>query len=126
MDPYREMNETRAATEFSGFTYSGREVEGKPTVKARIDYFLITQELYDYVEKAEILEEEIPSTDHKIIRMILNFVQFATGNGNYRCQNALLQDMDFCKVLKIQIEQRIKGTRKSKPNLKLVFQKTKL
>jgi hypothetical protein len=42
VDPYREINKTRAVTEFSGFTYSGREAEGKPTVKARINYFLVT------------------------------------------------------------------------------------
>ena len=109
MDPYRERNETCAVTEFSGFTYSGREAEGKPTVKARIGYFLITQELYDNVERAEILEEEIPATDHKIIKMNLNFIQFSTGNGYYRCQNALLQDLEFCKILKIQVEQRLRG-----------------
>jgi hypothetical protein len=54
------------------------------------------------VERAEIIEEEIPSTDHKMIRMNLNFVHFSTGNGYYRCQNALLQDEEFCKILKIK------------------------
>ena len=40
--------------------------------------------------------------------MNLNFVQFSTGNGYYRCQNALLQDLEFCKILKIQVEQRLR------------------
>ena len=60
------------------------------------------------MERAEIFEEEIPSTDHKMIRMNLNFVQFSTGNRYYRCQNALLQDPEFCKILKIQVEQRLR------------------
>ena len=108
VDPFREIYETHAVIEFSGFTYSGREKEGKPTVKSRINYFLITQELYDHTEAAEILEEEIPFTDHKMIRLKLNFFQFTLGSGYYRCQNSQLQDPEFCKIFKIQIEQRLR------------------
>ena len=81
---------------------------GKPIVKSRIDNFLISHAMYDHLKNAEILEEEIPSTDHKMIRVKLNLFQFIKGTGYYRCQNTLLQDLNFSKLLKIQIEQRLR------------------
>ena len=79
-------------TENSGYTYSGRKSDQRPTVKSRIDYFLISETLYDYVSKAKIMEEELATTDHRMIVMSLCFSQFAQGMGYFK------------KVLKIKEE----------------------
>ena len=97
-------NEQYAVTENSGYTYRGRKTGLRPPVKSRIDSFLISEALYDYVGKARIIEEESATTDHKMIVMTLGFNQFAQGMGYYRCPNNLLQDETFKKVLKPKVE----------------------
>ena len=73
-DPFKELHRKHSATETKGYTFQGREIEGREIPRSRIDYFLISSSLYDYVQQADIVEEEIPLTDHKMITMEINFL----------------------------------------------------
>ena len=79
IDPYVVSNTQYRVTENSGYTYKGRKSELRPQVKSRIDYFLISEALYDYVSEAKINEEELATTDHKMIVMTICLNQFAQG-----------------------------------------------
>ena len=46
------MHERHKVIGARGFTYSGKKMEGKSTVKSRINYFLISIALYDFVHYA--------------------------------------------------------------------------
>ena len=59
VDTYTTMNEEYEITINMGYTYKGRRSTCRPSVRSRIDYFLISEALYDYVSKARIAEEEL-------------------------------------------------------------------
>ena len=61
----------------SGYTYRGRKNTSRPSVRSRIDYFLISEDLYDYISEASTVEDELASTDHKMIYVSLRFNQFS-------------------------------------------------
>ena len=69
------------------------------------------------MQQAEIIEEEVPLTDHKMITMEINFLQFAQGTGYYRCQNLLLDNQTFKAILKLKIVERLRKYATPGPNL---------
>ena len=51
------------------------------------------------------MEEELASTDHKMIYVLLRFNQFSQGMGYFRCPNPLLLDEQFKQILKLRVEE---------------------
>ena len=51
------------------------------------------------------MEEELASTDHKMIYVLLRFNQFSQGIGYFRCLNPLLADEQFKQILRLRVEE---------------------
>ena len=55
IDPFTTMKEEYKITMNTGYTYKGRRSTCRPLVRSRIDYFLISEALYDYLSEARIV-----------------------------------------------------------------------
>ena len=55
MDPFTTMNEEYEITMNTGYTYKGKKSTYRPSVRSRLDYFLISEALYDYLSEARIV-----------------------------------------------------------------------
>ena len=66
-----------------------------PIKQARLDFFLISEELMTMVERVDI----IPGyrTDHAIIKLELRVTEMERGKGVWRFNNSLLRDQVYVK-----------------------------
>lgn len=89
VDPWRVNNPTSKK-----FTWTRRN----PTKQARLDYFLISEELMSILGNVKI----IPGyrTDHSIINIEFKINDFERGRGFWRFNNSLLRDKEY--ILKIK------------------------
>lgn len=92
-DPWRVYN-----PESRRYTWSRKN----SCKKARLDYFLISEELMTYVEKSKILPGYL--TDHSMILLELRLTNFTKGRGFWRFNNSLLKDRQYIQQVKDIIE----------------------
>ena len=97
IDPWRICN-----PESKRYTWSRRN----PIKQARLDFFLISEELLSIVHNVRILPGY--RTDHSIIELELKLSENARGRGVWRFNNSLLRDHDYIKLVKdiINVNQR--------------------
>lgn len=80
-------------------------VRRNPTKKARLDFFLISEELMALTEKVEINPGY--RTDHCIIQLELRLTNFTKGKGFWKFNNSLLRDKTYIEKVKKCIETTI-------------------
>ena len=83
-DPFREMN-----PEQKKFTWRKKN----PCKQARLDFFLISEELMQLAKKCSI--EPSYRSDHSIITLELNLTDFTHGKSYWKHNNSLLSDPDY-------------------------------
>ena len=65
---------------------------------ARLDYFLVSNTLLPFVEKADILPTCF--SDHSPIILEIDFSRFSRGKGFWKFNNSLLKDIDYLEMIK--------------------------
>jgi exonuclease III len=94
VDPWRVQNqETRR------YTWSRKN----PTKKARLDFFLISENIMTLLDRVDILPGY--QTDHCMVILGLRLTNFEKGRGFWRFNNSLLKDLKFIKRVKEVIEE---------------------
>ena len=74
-----------------------------PIVQCRLDFFLVSESLYDSVEKTDILPSMI--SDHSPIYLGLMFLpQIVNGAGLWKLNLSLLDDKQYCEKLEINLK----------------------
>ena len=71
--------------------------------QARLDFFLITENLFSCVKKAEITAGY--RTDHSVITLTLKGTEVKTTKLFWKFNNSLLKDQDYVKTIKKVIEE---------------------
>lgn len=73
-----------------------------PTKKARLDFFLISEELSTIVDS--ITMKPGYRTDHSSVELELKLSEFVKGKGFWKMNNLLLKDLDYVKQVKRTIK----------------------
>ena len=89
IDIFRELNPT--LKKFSWKQWGS-------TKFARLDFFLISDSLLPYVEKADILQTCF--SDHSPILLEIDFAKFKRGRGFWKFNNSLLTDSNYVDLIK--------------------------
>ena len=92
VDPFRENFPT-----LKKFTWRKRN----PCKQARLDYFLISENLMQFLKKSSI--ESSYRSDHSMITLELNFTNFEHGNSYWKHNNSLLSDIEYLKQINEKI-----------------------
>ena len=69
-----------------------------PIKQARLDYFLISNSMFDFVNTCNIKPGY--RSDHSIIQLEIEFSKFQIGKGLWKFNTSLLSNQDFLKVTK--------------------------
>lgn len=89
IDPWRTYN-----PESVGYTWQ----RSNPIKQARLDYFLISQELLSLIKNVKILPGY--RTDHSYIELELKINNFEKGKGFWHFNNSLLRDPEYVRKIK--------------------------
>ena len=94
VDPFRELHE-----QMKRYTWR----KPTPIKQARLDFFLITENLMPSVQKVDIL----PSyrSDHSTVVLSIKINEFKKGSGLWKFNNSLLKDSEYIKTIKNCINQ---------------------
>lgn len=92
IDPFRENYPTKKK-----FTWRKKN----PCKQARLDYFLISESLRQFVKKADI--ESGYRSDHSMVTLELNFTNFKQGRSYWKHNNSLLSDIDYINQINEKI-----------------------
>lgn len=92
IDPFRENFPTKKK-------YTWRK--NNPCKQARLDYFLISESLRQFVKKSDI--ESGYRSDHSMIILELNFTKFKQGRSYWKHNNSLLGDLDYINEINEKI-----------------------
>ena len=93
IDIFRELHPTKKS--FSWKQWGSNKF-------ARLDFFLISDTLLPFVEKAEILPACF--SDHSPILLEIDFSKFKRGLGFWKFNNSLLHDVDYIEIIKSLIK----------------------
>lgn len=74
-----------------------------PIKRARLDFFLITEELMGLVERVDIQSGYL--TDHNSVEIELKLNNFTKGKGFWKFNNSLLKDREYVKKVKETIKE---------------------
>ena len=74
-----------------------------PIQQARLDYFLVSQDLLTSVNKCSI--EGSYRSDHSMITLDISFVHFQKGKPLWKHNNSLLNDKDYLKAINNKIDE---------------------
>ena len=92
IDPFRENYPTKKK-----FTWRKKS----PCKQARLDYFLISENMRQFVKKSEI--ESGYRSDHSVVILELNFTNFKQGRSYWKHNNSLLSDIDYINQINEKI-----------------------
>lgn len=92
IDPFRENHPTKKK-----FTWRKKS----PCKQARLDYFLISESLRQFVKKSDI--ESGYRSDHSMVILELNFTNFKQGRSYWKHNNSLLSDIDYINIINEKI-----------------------
>ena len=74
-----------------------------PNIQCRLDFFLVSESLYDSVENTDILPSMI--SDHSPIYLGLKFIpKIVNGAGLWKLNLSLLDDKQYCEKLEINLK----------------------
>ena len=93
-DPFRILNK-----DLRRYTWHRKN----PIRHARLDFFLISQNLLDFVEKCNIKPGY--RSDHSNIELLLTFNRFERGRGIWKFNSSLLKDKDYLILINNLIDQ---------------------
>ena len=79
-----------------------REVKPRKK-KARLDYFLITFDVFCHLDDCQIVSGY--RTDHSGVILKLDFYEQARGKGYWKFNNSLLKDKNYIKIVKDTINE---------------------
>ena len=94
VDPFREMYPS-----LKRYTWRKKS----PIQQARLDYFLVSQDLLTSVNKCSI--EGSYRSDHSMITLDISFVHFQKGKPLWKHNNSLLNDKDYLKAINNKIDE---------------------
>ena len=94
VDPFRE-----AYPSLRRYTWRKKS----PIKQARLDYFLVSQDLLTSVNKCSI--EGSYRSDHSMIILDISFVQFKKGKPLWKHNNSLLNDKDYLRTMNNKIDE---------------------
>ena len=94
VDPFRE-----AYPSLRRYTWRKKS----PIKQARLDYFLVSQDLLTSVDKCSI--EGSYRSDHSMITLDISFVQFQKGKPLWKHNNSLLSDKDYLRTMNNKIDE---------------------
>ena len=77
--------------------------EKSPLKQARLDYFLISEDLLSSVNES-IIQESYRS-DHSVVLLDILFVHFKKGKPLWKHNNGLLHDTEYLKVINDKINE---------------------
>ena len=69
-----------------------------PIKQARLDYFLISNSMFDLINTCNIKPGYI--SDHSIIQLEIEFSKFQIGKGIWKFNTSLLSNQDYLKIIK--------------------------
>lgn len=92
LDPYRENYPDL-------YRYTWRRTN--PLKQARLDFFLITEDLLPNIKKCKI--EPSYKSDHSITSIQVSFTNISHGKGLWKHNNSLLSDIDYLNSIKKKI-----------------------
>lgn len=92
LDPFRENYPTQKK-----FTWKRRN----PCKQARLDFFLISENLMQFVKSTTI--DSSYRSDHSIVILEFNFTNFSHGKSFWKHNNSLLTDPDYLKQINKKI-----------------------
>ena len=77
-----------------------------PIKQARLDYFLITRAMIDFIDNCTIISGY--RSDHSIVQLNLRFTKCNIGKGVWKINNSLLSNKDYLNLInKIIIEEKL-------------------
>ena len=74
-----------------------------PLKQARLDYFLITENLLSSVNKSRV--DEKYRSNHSVITLDISFVKFKKGKPLWKDNNFLLHDEDYLPIINNKISE---------------------
>lgn len=92
IDPFREN-----FPELKRFTWKKKN----PCKQARLDYFLISENLFQFVKTANI--DPSYRSDHAMVTLEFNLTKFKQGKSYWKLNNSLLTDMEYLKQINKKI-----------------------
>ena len=101
MDAYRAINEEKR-----GFTW--RKLNPEKKQQARLDYFLITFDVFCHLDNCQIVSGY--RTDHSGVILKLDFYEQSRGKGYWKFNNSLLEDKNYIKIVKDTINEVLSFT----------------
>ena len=66
---------------------------------SRLDKFLVSTELLDYIQKSNIVHPGVKS-DHKCITLGINLSDLLRGPARWKLNTSILKDKTYCKRIK--------------------------
>jgi len=96
IDPWRSYNEN-----VKRFTWR----QPNPLKQSRLDFFLVSEELMNFIENSEILPGY--RSDHSITTINFVFNDLKKGKSFWKFNNSLLKDINYINVVKTKIKEVI-------------------
>ena len=94
-DIYRERNPKKVEN-----TWQQKDkFQARPTKQARLDYFLVDNEMRSFVELAGAAEPFNPDYDHRAILLKVDFCKVKRGAGYWKMNNALLNEVEYVDLV---------------------------
>ena len=86
----------------------------KPVIFSRLDYFLISNNLVNFVNKTDIKSGY--NTDHSIITLNVDFVKIDKGPGVFKINNSVLLQNEYQNIIKNSIKDIVDINKDCNPN----------
>ena len=86
----------------------------KPVIYSRLDYFLITDNIINSINKSEIKVGY--NTDHSIITLNMDFIKIDKGPGFFKINNSILLQNEYQLIIKNSIQDIVIINKESNPN----------
>ena len=93
-DIFRERNPKKVEN-----TWQQKDLlQARPIKQARLDYFLVDNELRSFVELVGAAEPFNPEYDHRAILLKVDFCKVKRGQGYWKMNNALLNENEYVEL----------------------------
>ena len=86
----------------------------KPVIFSRLDYFLISNNLVNYIKSTKINAGY--KSDHSIVNVKFDFVKVKKGPGYFKLNNSLILDIDYQTMIKNSISETAEINIDANPN----------
>ena len=86
----------------------------RPVIFSRLDYFLITDNLANFIKKSEIKSGY--NTDHSIITLDIDFIKIDKGRGVFKINNSILLQIEYQNIIRNSINDIVNINNECNPN----------